>query len=84
MKDEQMSQEEYVEVVIGQLRHMIQMNLDNVRLLPDNHAELTIGQLMVVGMMMAMDLEGNSKDAYNLLSEKLADARSLYDTIPTD
>ena len=71
MKDEQMSQEEYVEVVIGQLRHMIQMNLDNVRLLPDNHAELTIGQLMVVGMMMAMDLEGNSKDAYNLLSEKL-------------
>ena len=84
MKDEQMSQEEYVEVVIGQLRHMIQMNLDNVRLLPDNHAELTIGQLMVVGMMMAMDLEGNSKDAYNLLSEKLADARSLYDRIPTD
>ena len=84
MKDEQMSQEEYVEVVIGQLRHMIQMNLDNARSLPDNHAELTIGQLMVVGMMMAMDLEGNSKDAYNLLSEKLADARSLYDTIPTD
>ena len=84
MKDEQMSQEEHVEVVRGHLRHMIQMNLENARSLPDNHAELTIGQLMAVGMMMAMDLEGNSKDAYNLLSEKLADARSLYDRIPTD